>query len=213
MKLFLASQDFGDYSDRLCELVGDNKNALVIFNARDYKEDDGGESFQRELLDKNGFNFHRLDLRDYFGKEEELDKFVNEYKPGLVILLGGNTFLLRRALAQSGFDKIIRRDVQQEKYVLAGHSAGSIVVGPDLHGFERMDKEKLTFPPYQKDVIWDGLGLTDIRIIPHANSPKYEKEIIEMRKELFDKLDYKYAVLNDTDVLIINGSKKELLKK
>lgn len=213
MKLFLASQDFGDHADRLRELVGKNINALVVFNARDYKEDDGGEPFQRELLTKSGFNFYRLDLRDYFGKEAELDKFVADYKPGLVILLGGNTFLLRRALAQSGFDKIIRRDVKQGKYVFAGHSAGSIVAGPDLHGFERIDEEKLTFLPYQEEVVWDRLGLTDVRVIPHADSPKYEKEIIKLRKELFDKLDYEYVVLNDADVLIIDGSKKELLKK
>jgi dipeptidase E len=195
MKLFLASQDFGDHADKLRELVGNNKKALVVFNARDYKEGDGGEQFQRELLAENGFNFYRLDLRDYFGKEAGLNKFVADYKPGLVVLLGGNTFLLRRALAQSGFDKIIRRDVRQGKYVFAGHSAGSIVAGPDLHGYEHMDKEKLTFPPFQKEIIWDGLGLTNVRVIPHADSPKYEKEIIKQRKELFDKFNYEYVVL------------------
>ena len=213
MKLFLASQDFGDHADKLRKLVGKNKNTLVIFNARDYKEGDNGEPFQRELFTKNGFNFYRLDLRDYFGKEAELNKFVADYKPGLVVLLGGNTFLLRRALAQSGFDKIICRDVKQGKYVFAGHSAGSIIAGPNLHGFEHMDQEKLTFPPYKKKIVWDGLGLTDVRVIPHADSPKYEKEINKLRKELFDKYNYEYVVLSDADVLIIDGSKKELLKK
>lgn len=213
MKLFLASQDFGDHADRLRILVGKNKNALVIFNARDYKEGDGGERFQRELFTKNGFNFHRLDLRDYFGKEVMLDKFVHDYKPGLVVLLGGNTFLLRRALAQSGFDRVVCRDVRQEKYVFAGHSAGSIVAGPDLHGFDQMDDKNLTFPPYQKEIIWEGLGLTDIKIIPHVDSPSYKKEIIKIRKDLFDKLGYEYVLLNDTDALVIDGSNKELLKK
>lgn len=212
MKLFLASQDFGNHADKLRGLVGENKNALVVFNARDHKEGDGGEQFQRELFAQNGFNFYKLDLRDYFGKGKELDRLVADYKPGLVVLLGGNTFLLRRALAQSGFDKIICRDVQQRKYVFAGHSAGAIIAGPDLHGFERMDKEKLTFPPYQKEIIWDGLGLTNIRVIPHADSPTYEKEIIEMRQELFDTLGYEYVALNDADVLMIDGDKKELLQ-
>lgn len=212
MKLFLASQDFGDHVDKLRKLVGKNKNALVIFNARDHKEGDGGEQFQRELLAKNDFNFYRLDLRNYFGKKLELEKFVSEYKPGLVILLGGNTFLLRRALAQSGFDEIICRDVRKGKYVFVGHSAGAIVAGPDLQGFDQMDDENLTFPPYQKEIIWGGLRLTDVRIIPHADSPRYEKEIIKLRKEFFDKLGYKYIALNDADVLIIDGNKRELLK-
>jgi putative peptidoglycan lipid II flippase len=42
-----------------------------------------------------------LDLRKYFGQQEELEKFVDEYRPGAVILLGGNVFLLRRALSVS----------------------------------------------------------------------------------------------------------------
>jgi dipeptidase E len=214
MKLFLASQDFGSHADRLREMVGENRKTLVVFNARDYASAEDQLDLRKrkeKLLFENGFPFQELDLRNYFGKEKDLEKFIADYKPDLVDLMGGNEFLLRRALAQSGFDKILRRDIKNEKYVFAGHSAGAIVAGPDLHGYERMDYEKLVVVGYQKKVIWDGLSLTNVRVIPHADSPEY-KEVTKTRRELFTKLNYEYVVLNDTDVLVIDGEKKELLK-
>jgi dipeptidase E len=211
MRLFLASQDFGNHADRLSEMVGDNRRSLVIFNARDYKDDKGIEK-QKELFARNNLKFRSLDLRDYFGKQDELREFIIGYNPGLITLLGGNTFLLRRALFQSGLDEILRDDIRHDKYVLAGHSAGSMVIGPSLRGYERMDKEKLVLPKYQSEVIWDGLNLTDMRIIPHADSSKYEKEIIEIRSKLFDKNGWKYAALNDSDVFVVDNDKVEILR-
>lgn len=211
MRLFLASQDFGNHTDRLREMVGHNTRSLVVFNARDYKEDKGVEA-QRRLFSTNHLMFQEIDLRDYFGKSQELKEYISSYKPGLVVLLGGNTFLLRRALFQSGFDQILQNDIREDKYVLAGHSAGSIVVGPSLRGYERMDKEKLVLPGYQREIVWDGLGLTNVRVIPHADSPKYEKEIIDLRSNLFDRNHWEYTVLNDSDVFIVDGIKSEVLR-
>ena len=208
MKLFLASQDFGNYGDKLSQMVGDNRRSLVVFNALDYK-DDKGYGRQKELFEEYGLEFQGLDLRNYFDRQNELRQFIDKYQPGLVVLLGGNTFLLRRALFQSGFDDILRHDVGDNKYVLAGHSAGAIVAGPSLKGFERMDKEKLVLPGYQSDIVWDGLGLTGMRVISHADSPKYEAEVISLRQELFDKNQWDYVVLNDSDVFVVDneGSK------
>lgn len=60
MRLFLASQDFGNYADKLQEIVGDNKRTMFIINARDERD----ESYRREkifekqvLLEKNGFEW------------------------------------------------------------------------------------------------------------------------------------------------------------
>lgn len=211
MRLFLASQDFGNHADRLSAMVGENRKALVVTNARDYKEDKGLD-VQRELFAQNNFDFRELDLRQYFGKSEELRSFIDAYQPGVIVLLGGNTFLLRRALYQSGLGEILKRDVAADQYVFAGHSAGSIVAGPSLEGFERMDKEKLVLPRYQEEVIWSGLGLTDTRVIPHADSPKYEAVVIRLRQTLFDEKEWKYVTLNDSDVFVIDGDKEEVLR-
>ena len=37
MRLYLASTDLGDFSDKLRELVGDNRKTLLISNARDHR--------------------------------------------------------------------------------------------------------------------------------------------------------------------------------
>lgn len=36
MRLFLASHDFGNQADKLCQMVGPNRQTLIITNARDY---------------------------------------------------------------------------------------------------------------------------------------------------------------------------------
>ena len=78
MRLFLASQDFGNYVDRLSAMVGKNRKTLVVTNARDYSVDKGVEA-QKELFAANDLDFYELDLRKYFGQQEELEKFVDEY--------------------------------------------------------------------------------------------------------------------------------------
>lgn len=211
MRLFLASQDFGKYADRLSEMVGENRRALVVFNARDYKEDEGLEK-QQNLFADNNFEFHKLDLRDYFGRTEELRGLIDKYSPGQVVLLGGNTFLLRRALAQSGFDEMIKSDIAADKYVLAGHSAGSIVAGPSLEGFERLDNQHVLIPGYDPGVIWSGLGLTDTRIIPHVSRDIYRQQITAIREQLFDANGWRYVELNDDEVFVVNGDKEEVLR-
>jgi dipeptidase E len=211
MRLFLASYNFGDFGGRLQELVGDNRKSLVVSNALDYK-DDKELNDQKELFRKNGIKYRELDLRKYFNKSEQLERYIEEYKPGLVVLLGGNTFLLRRALAQSGLDEILQKDIRNNKYVLAGYSAGAIVVGPSLRGYERLDKEKLVMPGYQKAIIWSGLKLTDIRIVPHADSPKYSKGVVALRQNLFDKNGWESVTLNDNDAFVVDGARKDILR-
>lgn len=210
MRLFLASQDFGEHGDQLSRMTGDNRRALVVSNARDYTEDKGLNR-QRQLFTNHNLEFQELDLREYFGKSGELREFIDGYNPGLIALLGGNTFLLRRALAQSGLDEIIKSDTAVDKYIIAGHSAGSVVAGPSLHGFELMDKETLVLPGYQSEVVWSGLGLTDTRVIPHVGSLKYKQTIMEIGKQ-FNANGWRYVMLDDDAVFVVHGDKEEVLR-
>lgn len=212
MRLFLASQDLGDFGNRLREMVGENRRALVVFNARDCKPERGVDK-HRELLSEIGLEFNELDLRDYFGKKDELRDYVDSFKPGVVVILGGNTFLLRRALAQSGFDQILADDVRADKYVYAGYSAGSMIAAPSLEGFERLGSEKVIASGYDPEVIWSGLNLVNIRIIPHVSNDKRRERIVATRREMFDGKGWRYELLEDSDVLIINGDEEEVLRK
>ncbi len=211
MRLFLASQDFGDFGDKLIKLVGSNKKTLLIRNSIDDQKPRLVEH-KIKLFEGYGLTVEELDLRKYFGQSEKLRQFIDRYKPGLIILSGGNTFILRRALAYSGFDQILKEDLKQDKYVLSGYSAGAIVCGPSLEHFERMDKEKVTPEGYKSEIIWSGLGLTEIRIVPHVDQPQYDQQTVYLRKEVFEKQNLPYVALRDSDVLIIDSDKEMVLR-
>ena len=213
MRLFLASEDFGGHVAELHRLVGDNKKALVIFNAQDYKDEGKrGDVIERKskLFRENGFEFAELDLRNYFGKEQQLKEYIEEIKPGLVFSIGGNYFILRRAFAQSGLDETLLNDLENDKYVYGGSSAGTMIATPDLRYYDDQKAEDVP-SGYRSEPIWEGLGLVDMYISPHQDQNWYKPYI----KDRLDKLkrDGKpFITLNDSDVYVVDGEKKEVLR-
>ena len=104
MHLYLSSSLLGNRASELAPLVRTRK-AAVVANALDNTEADVRRGFahgQVEELRDLGFQAHELDLRDYFGTPDRLAHRLNDV--GLVWVTGGNSFLLRRAMNQSGFD-------------------------------------------------------------------------------------------------------------
>jgi dipeptidase E len=104
MKLYLSSYGLGDHPQRLVDLVGANNQVAVIANARDFSTDIGrrSEGVKTEIrnLRTLGLQANEVDLRSYFLKPRELAKELEEY--GMVWVIGGNTFILRKALKESG---------------------------------------------------------------------------------------------------------------
>jgi len=110
MKLYLSSFRLGNNPQRLADLFGNNKNIAVIGNAIDYKlQDEREKSISQEILCLRdlGLNPEEFDLRNYFNDNSKLD--YNFTKFGGVWIRGGNVFILRRAMYQSGFDKLISK--------------------------------------------------------------------------------------------------------
>ncbi len=93
MRLYLSSYKFGNFSDELVKLVGNNKKVAVIGNSRDWSEDKEraakGLQEQIKTLESLGFSAEELDLRKYFGKSEALKKHLSQF--GMVWVLGGMT--------------------------------------------------------------------------------------------------------------------------
>lgn len=145
MKLFLASQDMGDFPEVLEKLVGEKKRALVISDARDYYQDEERieEALEKTFvnLQKIGIENKRLDLREYFGKSDKLAEDVQMYDPGLIFAIGGNIYCLATALHESGMDEIIQQGVEDNKFVYGGYSAGAAVAADDLSLYEVMDDD------------------------------------------------------------------------
>ncbi len=212
MKLFLSSQDLGDFAEDLRELVGENRKTLLIANARDYADSKTkAEVVARKLtmMKDAGFDAIELDLRQYFSKDPtELFQFVSDYNPGLICCTGGSVFLLGTAMAISGMDDIIRRLLEEDTVVYAGYSAGAMVASKDIENYERDDLRIETIQEYYgTPAITDGLGLIEEYIIPHADQKAYSKET-QFYKDHLTQMGVETIVLNNQDAYIVNGNHK-----
>lgn len=211
MKLYLSSYKLGNNPQALADLVGKNKRIAIIPNSRDVYADiarrEAGLQNEKDELSKIGLNPQELDLRKYFGKEEELRKILAEF--GSVWVLGGNTLTLRRAYKESGMDSWLRQHADDEEFVYAGYSAGICVLSPSLKGLETVDSPNLIAEGYPPDVIWEGVGLIDFAIAPHFMSNHPESEAVNSEVEYFKKNGIEHKTLRDGEVIIMNvGFKK-----
>ncbi len=211
MKLYLSSYKLGNNPHALADLVGKNKRIAIIPNSRDADSDiarrEAGLQNEKNELSKIGLNPQELDLRKYFGKEEELRKILAEF--GSVWVLGGNTFTLRRAYKESGMDSWLKQHIDDAEFVYAGYSAGICVLSPNLKGLETVDSPNLIAEGYPPDVIWEGVGLIDFAIAPHFMSNHPESEAVNSEVEYFNKNGIAYKTLRDGEVIIMNvGFKK-----
>ena len=213
MRLYLSSFKFGNHINKLKELISSGKEAVIVLNARDHKSPEERNKYldwEIETLSSVGFNAEELDLRNYFGKEKELENLLN--KKQLVWIDGGNTFLLRRAMKQSSFDNIIKKLLKDDKIVYAGFSAACVVLQKDMHGLDLVDDPNIISDGYEKKTIWEGLGLIDFYLAVHYKSDHIESAMVDKEVELCEKNNIPYKTLRDGEVLIINGTHSEILK-
>lgn len=220
MRLYLASNDLGNFADKLRELVGDNKKALVISNARDHRsKEDRAEIVKGdiEMLNAAGLSAMELDLRPYFGKADELRKYIDAAQPGLVFSMGGNFCSLATAMHLSGMRDILRKDLADDKYVYGGYSAGAMIAAPDTLNYldsygrrtgDRLEEAKQIYG----EAYTEGLGLINEYICPHADEDRF-MEVCEKAQVLLPAKGLTPVVLNNSDVMVIDGEQKVILKK
>src|SRR5262245_28728630 len=119
MRLYLSSFDVGDRPEQLLTLAGSARKVAIILNALDNNLDARPASFkdQTDKLTGLGFSVQELDLRNYFGASDELATYLGGLD--VVWINGGNAFVLRRAMRQSGFDRLIREALTRDEVVYA----------------------------------------------------------------------------------------------
>ena len=208
MKLFLSSYRTGNYGNRLIELFGKSARVAVVTNAKDYKPVERTESVRDSLaaLARLGFSATELDLRNYFGKQTDWRTYFNDYDA--VWLGGGNTFVLRRALAKTGLDAFLGRQVRAGTLAYGGESAGAIMATPDFTGVQFGDDPDILPDGYSESTPWEGLGFVNYNIVPHyqsewAGADAMVKALLEAHKE--------FKTLTNEQVIIIDGAHEELL--
>ena len=203
MKLYLSSYRLGSSSDELRKLVK-TKKAAIIANALDFSTDldRKNTTISRELTDiRNlGFEAEVLDLRNYFHKSDVLDNKLSQF--GLFWVIGGNTFVLRKAMKLSGFDTWLLDQRKNKDLVYAGYSAGVCVLSPSLKGLEIVDDPNEKADGYDDSVIWKGLGIIDWAFAPHYRSDHPESAKVEEEVKYYDKNNILYRALKDGEVII-----------
>lgn len=205
MKLFLSSQGFGNHLDRLQQMVGDDKRVLFVDNAKDYEtpEDRAEHVAEKKAeFEQAGFEFYELDLRNYFRSPDKLKPIV-EAAP-FVWVSGGNTFLLRRAFAYSGFDALLPNALKHTDMTYGGSSAGSIIMTKTLHGTEHGDDPYDIPDGYKEEIIWNGLGLVYPQLVPHYQSDWFGTEA-EAMIDYYEHNGLKYETLRDGEVYVVDG--------
>lgn len=213
MKLYLSSYRVGDFGDRLKKLVDSPKaKVAIIANALDWSTDKQrvDEGNQREINDMRdlGFDPTLVDLRQYFDKPGLVDHLSNF---DLVWVRGGNTFILIKAMKQSGFDQVIDQLIKPGRLIYAGYSAAFCAISPSLDGVELVDDINAAADGYDDFEVREGYGLIDFYPIVHFRSNHHESDDVEKEYEYVKTQGIKYKTFRDGDVYIVDGETAEEL--
>lgn len=215
MRLYLSSYRSEETAGHLLHLAGGPCRAVVISNAVDMIPMAERQAYARKIHDPvvelrgAGLDAAELDLRDYFGNPAALERDLAQV--GLVWAVGGNAFLLRRALRQSGLDAILARRLADDTLTYGGWSAGACVAGSTLRGLHLMDAPELVTPGYDREVIWDGMGLVDFAIVPHFASDHPEAQAADRAAAYLTTNAIPHRTLRDGQAILRRGDQIELV--
>ena len=205
MKLYLSSMDIPNTSALvgLIEKPLSHCRMALITNAKDYYNERLRAYKIREgiaRLSVHGFAIDEIDLRNFHNRSDELKNELSSYD--IIWAYGGNTHCLRDEMHQSGFDTIIR-DLLEKGIVYGGESAGALVAGTSIKGFQHYD-----IPEAAEHIMWDGLKLIDKYIVPHANNTFYSDAITEVITS--NKDNSNFIALDDNQALVVNGDSQKI---
>jgi dipeptidase E len=176
-----------------------------VMNAVDHYPAEGKlERLPRHLqaLEDLGLEPAELDLRAY-GSQEALSSALSSF--GGVWVVGGNTFVLRRAMHDSGFDQAVKPLLQVGNFVYGGYSAGVCVLAPNLRGIHLADEPDAVQTELGKEIIWEGLDLVPYMIVPHYRSDHPESPLMEDVVEYLLDAGIPYKTLADGEAIVLNG--------
>lgn len=208
MKFYLSSYKLGNEENIekfKSAFAQTNKLTACISNALDFSTDvarrEESELENMAILAKIGLKPEQFDLRNFFGKKEELKEALKKYD--LFWVRGGNTFVLRQAMSLSGFDEfLIESNKQNKPLIYSGYSAGICVLGPTLKGIATVDDP--TQKPYgDYETIWEGLNILDYLILPHYQSNHPESVYVDKEVEFCKNKNIPFKTLSDGEVIII----------
>ncbi|MDR2416521.1 MAG: peptidase E [Candidatus Peribacteria bacterium] len=143
-----------------------------------------------------------LDLRKYFNNPKGLQEFLS--KKSMVWIRGGNSFILSRAMIESGFSSVGVDMIKSSQIVYAGYSAALIVATTDLSGTEIVDDPTAIPNGYSKDTNpFIGLGLIDFYLIPHIDSKEEWAKNVPLHVKKLQEEKLEVMTLKDGEVFVV----------
>lgn len=215
MRLYLSSFRIGDRPDRLRGLLGGGPARIaVIADAVDAAPQDvrrAGVERELDALAGLGLQPEELDLRDFFDRPPGAVASALDAFPA-VWVRGGNTFVLRHALARSGADAALTARLHRDTLVYAGYSAGPCVLAPSLRGLELSDSPEEVTRLWGAEPRWDGLGVLDRAFVPHVDSPGHpETELCGRVAAHYREHGTPHLTLRDGQALVVDADISELV--
>ena len=181
-----------------------NGRAGIVLNALDQYGDSRSRDYAREndTFETFGYHCEELDLRDYFSAPTELSKRLADLD--LVWALGGNAFVLARAMTQAGFRDALQAQLHRPEFTYGGYSAGACVAGPDLQGIDLMDDPTVLPEGYPSAAEPECLRLVPYRIVPHWRSEHQETERAELAASHLAANGLPYRCLRDGEAVNVH---------
>jgi dipeptidase E len=180
--------------------------AAVVVNALDEYGDGRTRNLGRETRcwEAFGYRCEELDLRDYFSAPDELPARLAALD--LVWAMGGNAFVLGRAVARSGLGAALRAQAHRPEFVYGGYSAGACVAGPDLQGIDLIDDPNVLPEGYDVEFEPACMNLVPFRIVPHWRSDHPESDRAEIAAASLAERGLEHRCLRDGDIIEIQDA-------
>lgn len=211
MRLYLSSFSIGNKPDELLRLLGGRRRTAVIHNAADLLNADERQNSVVDVNDRLkliGLEPTEIDLREYFGKSEDLRAMIATFD--LLWVRGGNCFVLRRAFKMSGADKVVTDLLVSDSIVYGGYSAGIDMLTPSLHGAELVDESNVVPEGYDPEIVWNCLNLVPYAIAPHYKSDHPESADIDKSVEYLIDNHIPFIALRDGEAIVVDGDKQSI---
>ena len=178
--------------------------AGIVLNALDEYGRTRDRDYGREsqTLETYGYSCEELDLRDYFSSAEELPKRLADLD--LVWALGGNAFVLARAMTQAGFRDALQEQAHRPEFTYGGYSAGACVAGPDLQGIDLIDDPAVLPEGYPPATAPECLRLVPYRIVPHWRSEHHDAEGAERAAAHLAERGLQHRCLRDGEAVNVH---------
>lgn len=182
-RIILFSAPTPSNIDKMLSLIFPKEMAKKVFA---YMPSDGANCPQKYrdewkgYAEKHGAEFRYIDN----SKENAVDEVNNLLEANILIITGGNTFKLLDLLRGSGLDKAIKEFASKNEFVLAGFSAGALVLTPNI--------EVCNLPNYDKNEVGlkdlTGLNIVNFEVLPHYSEQEHEDSLNEYKTHTINEV-------------------------